>query len=171
MMDADRERAFDAYYAGGATPENTFRLFTAFVNSVHAKHMRCTSNTTTSGVRAKHAFGLMASRSEREMHARTLQELLYHAVRQLDGLCEYYDALSRDQGEGSAEIAQECLGDFCRTCRIICESVRGDETYEQYERERVESEECHRRWELAAARDGRESVHGGVLAQSAAGPG
>jgi len=111
-----------------------------------------------SDVRAKQLFCLMASRSEREMHARTLQELLYHAVRQLDGLCEYYDALSRDQGEGSAEIAQECLGDFCRTCRIICESVRGDETYEQYERER-------------AARHGREAVHGGVSTQSAAGPG
>lgn len=116
--------------------------------------------------RAKRAFCLMASRSEREMHARTLQELLYRVKHRLehDVLQALFDAQNTTKPDWGIEAARS----HCQWC---IDEIEEDPTYQQYERERVESEECHRRWELAAARDGREAVHGGVSAQSAAGPG
>lgn len=108
----------------------------------------------------------MASRSEREMHARTLQELLYRVKHRLEH--DVLEALFGAQHTTPPYYDIKEADDQCRWC-IRC--IEEDPTYQQYERERVESEECHRRWEHAAARDGREAVHGGVSTQSAAGPG
>lgn len=115
-----------------------------------------------SGVHVKHAFYLMASRSEREMHARTLQELLYRVKHRLehDVLEALFDAQNTTKPDWGIEAARS----HCQWC---IDEIEEDPTYQQYERERVESEACHRR----QSRDGREAVHGGVLATPSAGPG